>query len=776
MSGISVSYEEPVIGTTTGFIVINDTSSSNKTIRIPTSGFFVTPNDNKTSIHLNNNDDTFTQFQKKMRYLDCVKDATKPGPDVSAHVEVIYAGTYNKTNTKFQILKQWEDTFDIFMENEKYIKNYAWTKKTDDSTLDPMLDERYIFKESGLSPDYFIKPPIRYVGNIANEIIDPAGRSRIDTTIGDITFPVNGVTLELTRSFLGFFGFDNCSLTTRRQGSKNYEYEITIGYMGRNGGRKSLKKRTRRIRYKIGGANKRKFIGTGTQSKRHRTSQPTHSKDIIITSRDQNGDWFAGNSVKNNRINTNNPGLTTEQKRALFLTKEMGDVLQVLIMFIWSKLNTGDSYSITTCDKVVCLLCMVLQVNCILTYAEKGETKGGVEAKRMRAISVFEPLSGKNPEERIIKLKKQFESTRKSILSDNQSFIDCLKKLKGEPTDPDVNVHVSGLSAPIIIPKYIYQKFIKELQQINDILYGLKIDVLGRKMTQVTYIDDNDKINKFIQLIKINFTFIEFIRITKDKKVKITMTSIYTSNSNLWIDTVNPNIVDDNNPSFLLYKYKTHSFYNLITNTGIHDQISNEPSIVDLVHADSIDIQKVIFENGRSNGSGVITGGVDPLYDTLLPKINHLNYPSMAKYHEENYDENNNPNIKYKKYKDYNLYDTLVNDVNDILDRLHKKDYFDETYTMLLHYFYLRNEVYYQDTGLGDIIESLFMNPRILKDTEYGTPAENAMVVDSRAPRTPDKEPRATNYPGLEPMNKAIVSIHQDNHQPRKTAWGGGSR
>ena len=764
-SYITVSYDkENSTGNNTGKIVISQNASSN--INVPTSNFLGvenTGNIKKPKVKQNLNDVHFTTLQKYIRYLDCVKDAKIHTSATDAAV-IIYDDNFGLT---FEVLNTLEREFNTYTEQIR--QKYSWTKKTKDSTLDPILDTRVVFKESGLNPEYFIQNPIRYVGNIATEVIDPAGRSPIESK--DIKFPDNGNTLELKDSFMSFFGFDNCSLTATRIGTGKYKYNIKIGSIIRNtvagGTQKSTT--TKRKRSDTNSPprpppSKRKTV---KQSQNDPPLPPPPSKretsinsngDIIID--ETNGaKWFIGNKEKNKLIKGNK---STIEKRAFFLAKEMGDVLQVLIMFIWSKLNQTESYCITTCDNVVCLLCMILQVNCILTSAEKATAT----TKKMRTIDVFEP-SGNTPE----KAFARFEFTKKGILTHNEKFIKCLTILKSNQAD----IHISGITEPFKIPDDIYDKFIQDLEGINSILK--KQTVVPTQAASIT--------DSFTKAIKINFTLIEFIRISKQRKVSITMHNSYTSNNVLWIQLLNPSKGN--------YIYNRTVFYKLIKEPGLtaptavisttppptkansattpmqveesapdipiniplNNAISIEkdegfqspisimfdPDELDLGNALKFDLGEPIdpewYNTTYKTSVGGFIGGTDT---KILQEISYLEYPDTAMYYDK--DEN----------EEYNLYDELTRQLDTHLHKINKTLFYDHVYTSLLHYFYLTGEVLYGNE-LKIVINKMFSFASIKSRI---TIRRGTLKVKSE-PKTPPTILPLQNIPST-PLRNPIVN------------------
>jgi hypothetical protein len=643
----TVRYEKDA-NKKTGRIMINN-------IAIETSSFFMTNG-------FNNDDDVkFTKEQAMIRCLDCMKDGdVKDSTSIRNSVPQILD---YKEPISFSTLDEIENM--VYEKNNKqnYIKKDSWTKKTKESVLEPMLENRVIFKESGLGPESYInpKPVLRFVGNIATEVIDPAGRSPIEPK--DIRFPENGNTLILDESFLQFFGFNNCSVvSTRNQTPKNkdekYTYTIRIGDITID---------------------------------RQETVMKSNGKNVTV-------DWFQGNKEKNNFIASNIPD--TKIKRGLLIAKEMGDVLQVLIMLIWHKLNK-DLYSITTGDKVVFLLCMLLELNCIylgkiVDKTEKqGKKKGGDdnqgEDEKKRYINIYEPKI-----DPLLKAKTRFNSLKTAILDDNSAIIEAIRIFKQQ------NPNISGRFETMRLVPIFYDKIMMDLTNINNILRN-EIDITNIP-DNMNEIDKINEINKRSNEIKENFTFKNLFRTNNAKKGANkkreqslnldTTLSRYTQSDRLWKNRVDP--------SYGSYKYGAISFYNLGVN------MTQRKSGYIYPPQDQSQQLTSTTVNGRRRG-----GGDD------FKTLHYLDYPEGAFYYDKDtertfdlYDELERQIEEYLKIRSPQIQAELNKYTNQIkVDEIKVDEtmYFNEVYNELLHHFYLIGEVLYDQELNAKIEEILAM-------------------------------------------------------------------
>jgi len=669
---INVSYiKNP--NESTGKIKINQTT-------VDTSTF--------NTIHgVNNNDVDFTKEQKVLRCLDMMKDGSvSKATNIAKSVPELL--NMNK-DIKYATLHTWEDH--MTERNKDRITPKTWTKAKYETYLSPMLENRVVFKESGLGSEYFITPEIKYVGNIATEVIDPAGRSAIEPK--DIRFPENNQTLVLDKSFLELFGFEDCSVTSTRSPSGAYNYTISIG----------------------GAIVNKTKVDPITINKAITNEVSADPKKRL------NIDWFQGNVSKNNFIGLNNLA-STRIKRGLLITKEMGDVLQVLIMFIWHKLNEKKLYSIVTCDKVVALLCMILEVNCIITSADEEEeageeedkkskkSKASANSKKLRRIDIYEV--NVNP---LDKAKIRFNSLKESILKDNGATIAAIKEFR------DKNPFIKGNFNDAQLGNVFYDKIIGDLTKINDILRN---DITNT-------LENEAAIDKLCKDINANFVFKPFFRANNakrgsDKKRKEalnldTTQKKYTEKNDMWKNKLNPSTGS--------YKYGETAFYVL----GIYNHqkrqgyLLSQPAQPASVakSAPGVSVPKPMFSKPQKsvepppppeNKMEVVEDeGPTPIYwkqesptpiywkqETPLPMqggnqgslLHILGYPDEAPFYDKDTDMT------------YNLYDELERQTEEHLNRVQALHYYNEIYNELLHQFYLNDYVMY-DQELTGFIDKL---------------------------------------------------------------------
>uniref|UniRef100_A0A6C0BBP6 Uncharacterized protein n=1 Tax=viral metagenome TaxID=1070528 RepID=A0A6C0BBP6_9ZZZZ len=519
---LTADYEGPVAGNDTGRIVIR-TDDGTIFRSIETSEFFNIDFGNGPNPDLigkplpytaaqiqevpssspNRNDDNFKVEQRQLRILDIMKDGNVPrGKNIRNSVCPIM----ESEKLTFGALDDMENKFDQIMHSN--MTPYSWTKISKDSELFPLLVQRIVSKESGLDTGYFINDPF-FLGNLINIVVDPAGRSPIDEAKGDQYFLGVGETLVLTEAFLRFFGLDECRIEATLQADGSYLFQINVP-----GGISINKPMT--------------TIGT-TQVK-----------------------WFQGNPEKNNFIAGLGSGTTkTNIKKGLLITKEMGDLGQVLLLFLWKLCqpppvppNVPQLYTMSTCDNVVMLQCMLMNLNCILTSAAKEDSE------KLRKIMVFRPKTNQ-----LDITQDVFNNEKTQIIRQNQKFIETIFELVNNPL---INIYAAGAGGPITFPLDFYQAILNDLNFIQSALNFYNVAFIANTdipdPQQQPQQQNVSSLNDIISDMKKNFLFNMFIRKPKDQ-LQMMMAKKYTQNDNLYKEHVTLTLVNyGKNPFYLLGK------------------------------------------------------------------------------------------------------------------------------------------------------------------------------------------------------------------------------
>ena len=322
--------------------------------------------------------------QGKIRGLDVIKDCDAKGKIDNTIVEAGKGGISSITQIDFAFdkLKDTENVVDNRFQPDTdhipWIKtrdavekstsspgskgspSSASKKKDSGSPITGLLDGRVVFPESGYGADKYMKNQEIWFGrNIANEKFDPLARdfSDKDNSGKEITDPTKkkrtfffpaepGIKLSFTDSFMSVFGIKNCNITaTRTMGNNNpyepsdYEFAITAG-----SGNAALTATEQKIFGGVdifaGNAEKNVFLGIKFEDfLKHRNE--LYSKNTGVKT-----DSYRIYNYENHTVSIGGhpvfiPNITSRAiyyslHHFLIVVKELGDLLQVLIMLIWT--------------------------------------------------------------------------------------------------------------------------------------------------------------------------------------------------------------------------------------------------------------------------------------------------------------------------------------------------------------------------------------------------------------------------------------------------------
>ena len=410
MSSITVDFDE-----TTREIVITRTRPSIVIRKKPADIFDIDPNigDVKRSDLVDI--PSFITHNAQLRLLDCMKDGLSGGVEL---IKNVVSDTTTKTDDEasvfseipilpFSRLKDSESNAVEFFDTN--ITEISWLKKNTDMTAaerGELEEERTVieFMDAAMSVARYLTVSKRCI-TFANEALDPATRASADIR-KDLFFPPPGEAIIFTESFMRYFGIKNCSISARRNSSPperkkeylNYDFTINIG-------------------------------------------------GIEIDSRILGGlDLFAGNKEKNaflkkpiKTVFAEYPGLFSGInglsaktryyyliRQAIIILKELGDLLQVLIKFVWDELeNMGnEDYTTSTPDFVVLLESMLLEKNCVYTNFDDEDDSGEYYSLLEYKTSLTSNIA---------ELKSKIEKTGQRISAQNLAQKAFLQKLSKSP-------------------------------------------------------------------------------------------------------------------------------------------------------------------------------------------------------------------------------------------------------------------------------------------------------------------------------------------------------
>jgi len=309
--------------------------------------------------------DTVSRDQGKIRGLDVIKDCDSKTKIDTTITEAEKGGNISITQIGFAFDKlkdaeisvdsrfqpdtdhiPWIKTRDVAEKSpsspgSKGSPDSASKKKDSGSPATGLLDGRVVFPESGYGADKYMKNQEIWFGrNIANEKFDPLARDFSDKRT--FFFPAEKmIQLSFTNSFMSLFGIKNCNITaTRKSGNNNpyeksdYEFAITAGT-----GQATLTATEQIIFGGVdifaGNMEKNIFLGIKFDDfLKHRNelySKKTGTSGIY--NYDNHTVSIGGHPVFIPNITSR--AIYYSLHHFLIVVKELGDLLQVLVMLIW---------------------------------------------------------------------------------------------------------------------------------------------------------------------------------------------------------------------------------------------------------------------------------------------------------------------------------------------------------------------------------------------------------------------------------------------------------
>jgi hypothetical protein len=646
----------------------------------------------------------FKEQQKFIRYIDILKDGTITPEQLKT--TGIFKGSIGGTSTSLS--KSREDLINHNKDVLHRIETFPWT---DTNYADVKMSADYIYQESGLKPDRFIEFN-KYGFNIASDIIDPASRTK-ETSLSDIDrlkffyFTKNNeITIE--KSFFELFGLSGCSLTSKRyDASKNYQFELKIGNV--------TIKETNYSEYFIGNKKKNKIISIllGKKDPKYtETREKYENADGIIPADD-------------------------DIIKALLISKELGDVLQILYVLIFKAINKNDNYYLSTCDHNVYLLCQIIGINCNLTNIKDTTSKKTNPGNRSsKYIQRFTAIQNERT------LIKELKFVIDNILIENCLFINFLIKLVKNPKDFEQITYKKGKYNITDEFRNKIKVIISDLEKIQTLLRTEKIKVLNEHLIKDYSLVDIEKTVKditnqrnnfknkfkficFIDEVTMTFHDTQFYTMLNDK---ILLTESYTlenyGSKPIYKIIIDAKVIPDIIPDLPDYDIKIHNEQidnlreiseldttdpNFLENLKPLYQIIDENDIGPIANycvknmkqLASIAISALIkYRVPPHNGGGInhekddvimlYKGEVNtdyPKYDAISD-IGRLNFSNSSAFY---YNKNLEPP------RQINLYDQLDIEINDILVKYDLSEFFDYYRHLLLYEFEYYNEVFYDD-------------------------------------------------------------------------------
>ena len=379
----------------------------------------------------------FQKLNQMLNRADCIKDGTNGVTITQLGLFGADENSFSKDNLKTLA----HDVINYFEDKEIILRNtFTRNKKGDNTVKDKYKGLSFdIGFDSGLGLDNFLIDTNYKVIDTFGKYIDPS-----TTRHSDEKYPQN--TLIITENIFNVFGYDNCHINEAIYMSKDkYNYNIKI---------------------------------SGTEMTNFNT--PRNNDQNINT-------YFVGNKEKNKEKNL------TDKKRAMVVGKSLGDKLQVLIMFI-KKIQEKESriIALSTCDEIVTLFCILLNVPCFYTSKEK-EKENRVKINKV----LYYNMDNTNPQ----KAATRFENEKKIVVDGYNNMILLINEIRETKSPLKITVDNREYKvSPVFLNGMIMD------------LSAIKLDI-----EKISISNENiTEINNLIQKIK-NITINNFIYKGKGK-------------------------------------------------------------------------------------------------------------------------------------------------------------------------------------------------------------------------------------------------------------------
>jgi hypothetical protein len=348
-------------------------------------------------------------------------------------------GTSSSTLINLDLFSKYDDLFDFNDMELKSIEHHVLKKCLENGTIvlqtftkdklgDDSVKKHYVGFEyaigfdSGLGIKHYLQEKDYSIVTTFGKYIDPSTKRDYNEY-----FPKGS--LSISQNMLENIGYTNCAIIQSKNiGVDNYQYQMKIGSVD--------------------------LANTASRN----------SDNNIKT-------IFVGNQKKKGVID--NPKIKTDVKRAMVVGKGMGDKLQVFILFIKKLLEKRKVVSISTCDGIVFLFSILLELPCFFTSKEKTNDSNKRSVKR---IMYYNP-DNINPDSS----KKRFENEKKIVIEKYKELIQLIRTVMSQKK----YMYVSGDSTKtysfsesfykgvlddlVGIQNYVEKQDIKKINEISDI-------------------------------------------------------------------------------------------------------------------------------------------------------------------------------------------------------------------------------------------------------------------------------------------------------------------
>lgn len=704
-----------------------------------------------------------SKLQYLMRKLDCLKDA-KEGEGITDKKEImnkIFSNPEFINFTSFDSLNNIKKK--LFDKNVDRIDNDSWLKSSS-STVNYNYIQN-VFYETGLGPEDYIvdlkntnQKVFNMIGSFPSEIGDPGSR-KVEKF--DIRFPSLNTTILFDPSFMNYFGFGpetSYKATLKSDNNKvgSYDYSIDLGNTTNQVNNLFF---AENINAKGNGSLMNRFSTTKFKG----TEFTSCNKDFPLEKNVSADEYFKGNNYKNSLINKlyrEYPNDNIPEIKRYIMAKEMGDVMQVLIMMIWQMVQQNSNkknYCMITLDSIVYMLCLLLEQPCMYTHTSN---KGIISEDKCYRIQYYFPAVITEEE----RMRTRFQQKYTEIYFNNLKIKNFLNRIFIEKVIYKGNYEINYDNKSNIINTYfinpinaVFESISLQLEEYNE----------NKKMSSSLTLDDLKEMHNKYNLLPI------FGLREKGKKK---------------YNYINPGI--SNYTENLVYTYE-----------GIE-----KPSFLEVfekLNSGTLPFDKEITgRKRRMNGGSVITSTMPPLNnsssdDFIVPSLKNSNNSDNVDYNDKDFvlsdaikdnlaeedkiihenevvNENGIPEKGFFEKLSLTFISQVVDNLNNnsdlkISQTLDQDALYYYYYDMLVYLSYIQQKVYYDENLLeqmkklklyadkGTSLSEILNNPLPLNEELEDTVVEGCELKTSSIPS------------GLNYLNELLDTLNAMNNEVLKT-------
>ena len=360
---------------------------------------------------------TLELFKKQQRYLnwlDSWKDL-KSGGGIDENYQQFINGlgiwSGDDGDEPFMSYKELHEAEGIMINSViDTLTNRSWTKLKRGSELDIKLEKDRVQHDCGLSYNSFITKKDRGERGRDSDILYKTLGTFLDPAVdiqGGVNYPPPGVTISFEQSFMNAMGFPGkTSVMGAATNVSDNRWTYTITY------------------------------GSGCDSDADCIIERGEGKALTMDDKsfnkqnDHNRKFFGGNNKKGSVLN--NPNASSNDKRKLIVSKELGDRMQIFCHMVMVKLaNPQEEIVLITCDMVVFITCIAIRLPVIYTgtslaknpkYCQSLGIDQDIIQGKFYSVTEYTPYK----DGMLDQVAKKYNDLRENIIEENNKLIDLV--------------------------------------------------------------------------------------------------------------------------------------------------------------------------------------------------------------------------------------------------------------------------------------------------------------------------------------------------------------